>query len=281
MKISNFRPTKTIARAAIGAALLAATVNLAPTCSYCSTLEETVAPAIEYVKEMIAPEPATVIARTVKVSAPTFENLPEETPAQTLEVKTIEKAEEEPVTPPPRYANASFGELLDFKYCVDESEVVKICEEACAEVGCKYITPEVLESVAYQESKFVKEAQNGTATGMFQFKPHFHQTEMEQVGVTESDLEDAKSQALVAACILETYAENRVAKGVDPENAARSAVMDYHLTVESANKAVKAQSWDYYCRSVFKRADVIAESKAQSISNDNALESLEHDDMEV
>ncbi len=53
------------------------------------------------------------------------------------------------------------------------------------EIGREYnICPELLQSIAWQESRFRADAQNGGCTGLMQVNPEWHQDRMDELGIT-------------------------------------------------------------------------------------------------
>ena len=70
-----------------------------------------------------------------------------------------------------------------------------------------YVCPEVLESIAFEESRFKPEAvsKNGKYIGLCQINPRWQGERMERLGVT--DLKDARQNLMVAADYLKTLFE--------------------------------------------------------------------------
>jgi len=166
------------------------------------------------------------------------------------------------VTSEQRYIYTTFGEALDTTKCIPEAQVEEACETVCREGDFKYITPEILEAVAYQESRFVPDAENGTAITMFQIKPHFHEESMAIAGVTLEDIQtDVYAQVKFGAQVLESYAQIWADKGVAEENILKAAVTNYHLTQEGANERIATNNWDSYTQTVVERAEIIRENK--------------------
>lgn len=79
--------------------------------------------------------------------------------------------------------------------------VVDLAEEIGAE-NC--VCPEILESMAYEESRFTPEvvSKNGKYIGLLQINPKWQGERMERLGVT--DLKDARQNMMVAADYLKT-----------------------------------------------------------------------------
>ena len=89
-----------------------------------------------------------------------------------------------------------------------EKEVVEIVDdgipsevkEACEKYGAEYfICPELLESLAYQESRFIADvvSADGSCVGICQINPSCHRARMKRLGVT--DLTDAEQNIHVVA----------------------------------------------------------------------------------
>ena len=74
--------------------------------------------------------------------------------------------------------------------------------EMSNEIGKEYnICPELLQSIAFQESRFQADAQNDGCTGLMQVNPAWHEERMRDLGVT--DLYDPKQNMEVAADYLQ------------------------------------------------------------------------------
>ena len=70
------------------------------------------------------------------------------------------------------------------------------------EIGKEYnICPELLQSIAFQESRFQEDAQNGGCTRLMQVNPAWHEDRMRKLGVT--DLYDPEQNMEVAADYLQ------------------------------------------------------------------------------
>ena len=75
--------------------------------------------------------------------------------------------------------------------------------EYCELVGAEYdICPELLESIAYNESRFTPDIQNGNHYGIMQVNVKIHQKRIEKYGWTKSDMFDAYKNLMVAGDIL-------------------------------------------------------------------------------
>lgn len=78
--------------------------------------------------------------------------------------------------------------------------------EMSNEIGKEYnICPELLQSIAFQESRFQADAQNGGCTGLMQVNPAWHEDRMRELGVT--DLYDPEQNMEVAADYLQELFE--------------------------------------------------------------------------
>ena len=74
--------------------------------------------------------------------------------------------------------------------------------EMSNEIGKEYnICPELLQSIAFQESRFQADARNGGCTGLMQINPAWHEDRMRELGVT--DLYDPEQNMEVAADYLQ------------------------------------------------------------------------------
>lgn len=78
--------------------------------------------------------------------------------------------------------------------------------EMSNEIGKEYnICPELLQSIAFQESRFQADAQNGGCTGLMQVNPAWHEDRMRELGVT--DLYNPEQNMEVAADYLQELFE--------------------------------------------------------------------------
>ncbi len=76
-------------------------------------------------------------------------------------------------------------------------------EEAAVYAGELYgIAPELLEAIAWHESRFQPDAVNGDCTGLMQVSLYWHTDRMDRLGVTEADMWSAGPNMLVAADFL-------------------------------------------------------------------------------
>lgn len=78
-------------------------------------------------------------------------------------------------------------------------------EAAARAAGEAYgLSPELLEAIAYYESRYQLDAVNGDCTGLMQVSLYWHQDRMERLGVTEADMWKAAPNMMVAAdCLAE------------------------------------------------------------------------------
>lgn len=210
---------------------------------------------------------ATSNAMTLEANAQTITK-----PSVVVEEASIKEVPKE------RYIESTFGETLDTKYCVSEKAMEAVTEKVCAEGDFKYVTPEILESVAYQESRFVTSAENGTAITMYQIKPQFHEESMNEAGLTLEELEnDPEAQTKFAAHVLESYAEKWQEEGLTGSDIMKAAVTNYHLTQETANEKIKSGKWDDYTKSVIERSETISLNKELGLS----AKDMYNEDMEL
>lgn len=76
-------------------------------------------------------------------------------------------------------------------------------EEAARAAGEVYdISPELLEAIAWHESRFQTDAVNGDCTGLMQVSLYWHADRMERLGVTEAEMWEAGPNMMVAADFL-------------------------------------------------------------------------------
>lgn len=91
--------------------------------------------------------------------------------------------------------------LHDMGYKIDPDIPLEI--QQCAEsIGYIYgICPELLESMAYQESRFNPKAVSGDGSciGLMQVNPRWHRDRMERLSVSKEDLKTVRGNMLVAA----------------------------------------------------------------------------------
>lgn len=81
-----------------------------------------------------------------------------------------------------------------------ETEIPKEIIEYCEVVGSEYdICPELLESMAYQESRFISTVKNGKHYGLLQVNVKIHADRIAKYGWTEDDMYDPFKNLMVAA----------------------------------------------------------------------------------
>ena len=99
--------------------------------------------------------------------------------------------------------------FLSFPLVGHANGIPEEIEGYAEEIGAEYgICPELLESIAYWESRFTADAvsKNGKYIGLMQVNPVIHKDRMEKLGVT--DLTDPKGCMMVAAdYLLELFEE--------------------------------------------------------------------------
>lgn len=91
------------------------------------------------------------------------------------------------------------SEEKEVKVLIDDG-IPEEVKASCEKWGKEYnICPELLESLAYQESRFVSdiESKDGSCIGICQINPKWHKDRMKRLGVT--DLKDADQNIHVAA----------------------------------------------------------------------------------
>lgn len=102
----------------------------------------------------------------------------------------------EPITQPQAVFEGVEKEVVEI---VDDGIPLEV-KEACEKYGAEYfICPELLESLAYQESRFIADvvSADGSCVGICQINPSCHRARMKRLGVT--DLKDAEQNIHVAA----------------------------------------------------------------------------------
>ena len=98
------------------------------------------------------------------------------------------------VTPITAQAN-SLSDIPSFEDGIPQ-EVTEICEL----VGHEYdICPEILEAIAYQESRFTADVKNHNHVGMFQINVKIHADRISKYGWTADDMYDPYKGATIAA----------------------------------------------------------------------------------
>ena len=116
---------------------------------------------------------------------------------------------------------------------------------ACDVWGEKYnICPEFLEAIAFHESRFVKDAENGTCIGIMQVNTAAHGDRIEKLGVT--DICDINENVMVAADYLaELFAENE-----DP-----AVVLGLYHGEKSAKRRAENGNLSSYVRAILKKSE--------------------------
>lgn len=123
-----------------------------------------------------------------------------------------ETEEEEKVIPP--VSNETI--IAEAEATLEEYEV-NVPEDVrtyCEEIGAQYhICPELLEAIAWRESRFQSDATNGTCTGIMQVSYEWHANRMAKVGAVS--LTNTRDCILVAADYLsELFEEYGLAKSL-------------------------------------------------------------------
>lgn len=117
-------------------------------------------------------------------------------------------------------------------YLADKGvEVPEEVEKACKAAGKKYhISPEVLEALAWRESRYVQKAisDNKKCMGICQVNPYTHCERMKRLGVT--DIYDINGNVLVAADLLAELLEanDDMAYALDRYNGNPKAESNYN-----------------------------------------------------
>lgn len=94
-----------------------------------------------------------------------------------------------------------------------EDGIPEDIREICDEVGEEYgICPELLEAIAYHESRFKENVKNGPHYGLCQVNVNIHKSRLDKFGYTTADMLTAYPNILVAADYLselyETYGDD-------------------------------------------------------------------------
>lgn len=81
-----------------------------------------------------------------------------------------------------------------------DDEIPKNIKEYCEEIGqAKGICPELLEAIAWNESRFIPTVKNKNCYGLMQINVKIHQDRIENLGYTTKDMLKAKPNIEVAA----------------------------------------------------------------------------------
>lgn len=135
-----------------------------------------------------------------KVQGDTFSGQIKNRPTITI------SSEYKPIREPQAYSSE---EVLTVAEIVDDGIPSEV-KEACEKYGKEYnICPELLESLAYQESRFIADvvSADGACIGLCQVNPKWHKDRMKRLGVT--DLTDIDQNVHVAADYLaEIFADH-------------------------------------------------------------------------
>lgn len=84
--------------------------------------------------------------------------------------------------------------------CQFDDEIPKNIKEYCEEIGqAKGICPELLEAIAWHESRFIPTVKNKNCYGLMQINVKIHQDRIENLGYTSKDMLKAKPNIEVAA----------------------------------------------------------------------------------
>lgn len=98
---------------------------------------------------------------------------------------------------------------------LSEDEIPKNIKEYCEEIGEKYcICPELLEAIAYYESRFTPDVKNGNCWGLMQINVNIHRERYIALGYTRKEMLDPYKNIEVAADLLaelyEEYEDNPI-----------------------------------------------------------------------
>ena len=96
---------------------------------------------------------------------------------------------------------------------IQDDGIPKEIREYCEEIGAeKYICPEILEAIAYHESRFIPTVKNKNCWGLCQVNVKIHADRIEKCGFTQEDMLTAYANIYVAADYLaelyETYGDD-------------------------------------------------------------------------
>lgn len=120
----------------------------------------------------------------------------------------------------------------------------------CEHIGMEYnICPELLEAIAYYESRFTPKAKNGNHYGMMQINIKVHKERLEVHGWTKEDMYSPYRNLVVAAEYLselyENYEENAIVLAMYSGNAKAVKKYEKDGTVCSYAKKVLKKSYEY------------------------------------
>jgi len=89
-----------------------------------------------------------------------------------------------------------------------DDEVPELIKGYCEEVGEIYgICPELLEAIAFYESRFIPDVKNNNCWGMMQINVEIHEDRILSLGFSKKDMLDPLKSLVVAADILEELYE--------------------------------------------------------------------------
>lgn len=90
-----------------------------------------------------------------------------------------------------------------------EAYIYGICQEVGAEYG---ISPELLQAIAYTESRYVRNAQNGDCKGICQVNISLHSERIQRLGI--SDPMDERAQITICADLLNELRQGKYGEDV-------------------------------------------------------------------
>lgn len=106
------------------------------------------------------------------------------------------------------------------------------------------ICPEFLEAIAFHESRFVQDAENGTCIGVMQVNTAAHQKRIEKLGVT--DICDINSNVMVAA----DYLAELFDEYDDP-----AVVLGYYHGEKNAKRRAESGILSPYVRAILEKSE--------------------------
>lgn len=123
-----------------------------------------------------------------------------------------------------------------------DDEIPVDVQAACNIYGAQYdICPELLEAIAYHESRYLPDVENGTCKGVMQINISAHKKRMEKLNV--DNIFDINSNVLIAADYLaELFAEND-----DP-----AIVLALYHGEKNAEKRTNAGNLSSYVREILE-----------------------------
>lgn len=116
--------------------------------------------------------------------------------------------------------------------------------------GSEYnICPELLEAIAYSESRYTADAQNGSCYGLMQVNLDWHKDRIKKYGWTEADMSDPYKNMMIASDYLaELFNEYEdVGKVLIIYNGNTSALPAYekHGEMSTYAKKILKKAWEY------------------------------------